>query len=165
MSLLKRRNLRFVILVVVVLLVLLVSLLFLSGNTVYRSWCACAGQWSEGVCHWDWGYTNELLQAPYPFCYLRGVHSDKWICIGSQERHPIYSGNGTFFDDICHGLEIDLEQCYGIPYSASPDNKGGPISCNYPCDDEQILEACKTQDVIRFDKATVSCVQLENWCK
>ncbi len=163
MSLLKQRNIRLLFLVAAALLMLLASSLILTGNTVYKSWCICLGQWSEGICHTDW--YNSSLQAPSPICRLRGVQSEEWICIGSWESVPIYTGVGTVNDVTCHGLEIDLGQCYGLPYSASSDDNGGPISCNYPCDDEQILEACKTNDVVKFDRVTVSCAQLERWCR
>lgn len=165
MTPLKRRDLKLLILGAVVLLVLLTALLFLAGSTMYKSRCACLGEWSGGICRTDgWAY-DIPTQAPSPICHLYGIHSERWICIGSWERQPVYSGFGTINYDTCHGLEIDLGQCYGIPYSASSDDKGGPNSCNYPCDDKQMLEACKTQDAIRFDRVTVSCVELGKWCR
>jgi hypothetical protein len=166
MSLLKRRNRVLLIIGLTALLILLVYSLFLFGNSKKIMRCQCQGDWlpEEGICANTW--TNAASgQAPAdPFCHLHGVHSEKQTCIGDWEKQGPISPVGFLDSYECHGLLIKQGQCYGIPYSASSDEGGGPISCNYPCDDQQILEACKTQDVIRFDRVTVSCAQLENWC-
>jgi len=164
MTLLKRRSLKFWLLVAAVLLLSLAGSLFLAGSIVYKPHCLCNGERVGGICHTDERVYDIAGQAPSLTCHLRGVHSEKWLCIGSWESAAIYTGVGTSNSVTCHGLEIDLGQCYGIPYSASSDDEGGPIPCNYPCDDKQLLEACKTQDVIRFDRVTVSCVELGKWC-
>ena len=168
MSLLKRRKPLQLGFVAFAFLALLVCSYFLRENTINRMRCICQGEWlpEEGICANNWMTESASKEAPdFVICHLRGAHSEKQTCIGKWEELHIYPGFGYWYPYECHGLLVKQGQCFGIPYSAPFDYKGGPISCNYPCDDEQIREACKTQDTIKLDRVTVSCVQLENWCK
>ncbi len=133
---------------------------------VGRSYCLCPGEWKGEQ---DAACSNLRLQV-YPtfaptVCGL-GLHSSGQLCFGIREREFAYSGVGTTYRDMCHGVPIGTKQCYGlpIPLTSTTGIQFQQLPCGYPCNDDTIMSLCQNQDKVALPQLTLNCWALKEIC-
>jgi hypothetical protein len=95
-----------------------------------------------------------------PVCPSLGLTSFRQDCLGFKVRYTMIDG----YSDNCYGLPIGERKCYGIPYDEKSNFNDRELSCNYPCNDENIREICSKSTNITVGPETHSCEAINEKC-